>query len=87
MSLLKQKNPFETFTECARRFLEAPEITAGIDLDDAVVALKRHARVVLNDEPLAMQLEQLARPIRDRDLEGLRPLFEAIIISHGHLSD
>ncbi len=87
MSLLKQKNPFETFTECASRFIEAPEITTGIDLDDAVVALKRHARLALNDESLAMQLEQLARPIRDRDLDALRPLFEAIIASHGYLSD
>lgn len=87
MSLLKQKNPFVTFTDCASRFLAAPEITTGIDLDDAVVALKRHARVVLNDEPLAMQLEQFTRPIRDRDLETLRSLFEAIIASHGHLSD
>lgn len=87
MSLLKQKNPFDTFMQCAHRFLEAPEITTGIDLDDAVVALKRHARVVLNDEPLAMQLELLARPVRDRDLETLRPLVESIAASHGHLAD
>lgn len=87
MSLLNQKNPFDTFMQCANRFLESADITVGIELDDAVVALKRHARVVLNDEPLAVQLEQLARPVRERDLDTLRPLIEAIAQSHGHLSD
>ena len=85
MSLLKQKNPFDTFMQCVYRFLEAPEITTGIDLDDAIVALKRHARVVLNNEPLAMQLEQLARPLRDRDLDTLRTLIEEIVANNEDL--
>ena len=87
MSLLNQKNPFDTFTQCANNFLKAPGPGAGIELDDAVVALKRHARVVLNDEALATQLEQLARPIRDQEMETLQRLFEAIVASHGHLAD
>ncbi len=86
MSLLNQKNPFDTFSQCATRFIQSQEITAGIELDDAVVALKRHARVVLNDEGLATQLEQLARPIRERDIETLRPLVDAIHASHAHLA-
>ena len=87
MSLLNQKNPFDTFTQCATRFIQSPEISAGIELDDAVVALKRHARVVLNDEGLAMQLEQLARPIRDRDTGTLQPLFETIIENYSYLAE
>ncbi len=87
MSLLNQKNPFDTFAQCATRFIQSPEISVGIELDDAVVALKRHSRVVLNDEGLATQLEQLARPIRERDLDTLQPLFEEILATYNHLGE
>ncbi len=79
MSLLKPADPVEIFTRCGSRFLESPDPVNGIEFDDAVVALKRHAYVVLDNSELADTLGQFSRLIRDRQVEQLRPLFEQVV--------
>ena len=78
MSLLNQANPIEIFSRCGERFLASPSPISGMEFDDAVVALKRHANVALGDEQLAASLAPFARLIRDQEIETLRPLFEAL---------
>jgi hypothetical protein len=50
-----------------------------MEFDDAVVALKRHAHVELNNAELAESLGGFSRLIRDQEVEQLRPLFEQIV--------
>ena len=78
MSLLNQPSPIDTFTQCTEAFIDNPNPGTGIELDDAVVALKRHARVQLKDEPLAAELERMSRPIRDQDLGSVKQLFDSV---------
>jgi hypothetical protein len=79
MSLLNQTNPVDTFIQCGRQFLAAPNILNGLELDDAVVALKRHARVQLVNEELATVLEQFPPLIRNLNVSSLQLLFERVM--------
>lgn len=78
MSLLNPADPIEIFTRCGERFLSSPDPVNGMEFDDAVVALKRHAHVVLGNEVLAASLSPFGKMIRNREVDELRPLFEAL---------
>lgn len=77
MSLLNQPSPIETFVQCGKAFIDAPNPGTGIEFDDAVIALKRHALIQLKNESLADVLTQLSRPIRDQDIAAVKQLFES----------
>jgi len=83
VSLLNPANPIDIFIECGQRFIATPNPVSGIEFDDAVVALKRHARVQLGDEALATSLEPFARLIRDQAVERLAPLFDEVVAGLG----
>lgn len=78
MSLLNQTNPIDTFVLCGRQFLAEPEILHGLAFDDAVIALKRHAHVQLNNAALAEALGPFSRLIRERDVATLHTLFAQV---------
>lgn len=78
MSLLNQPSPIETFVQRGKAFIDSPNPATGIEFDDALVALKRHARVQLKNEPLAEALEKLSRPIRDQEIDTVKQLFETV---------
>jgi hypothetical protein len=78
MSLLNQTNPIDSFMQCSRQFLASPNLLNGLALDDAVIALKRHAHLQLNNDELAATLGELPPLIRNLDVAALRPLFERV---------
>lgn len=78
MSLLNQTNPIDTFLQCGQQFLAAPNLLNGLELDDAVIALKRHAHLQLNNDELAATLGQFSPLIRNLDVAALQPIFERV---------
>lgn len=79
MSLLNPGNPAELFIQCGRRFLASPGPVTGIEFDDAVIALKRHAHLQLHDEELAAALLPFSRLIREQAVERVAPLFAEVV--------
>ena len=55
------------FSNAARAFLEQPSPITGIDLDDAVVALKRYVLSELHDQDTASLLARFPERIRVLD--------------------
>jgi hypothetical protein len=78
VSLINQLDCIEIFLQSGERFLASPDPINGMEFDDAVVALKRHAHVVMKDAELAAQLQPLGRMIREREVQALQPLFDAL---------
>lgn len=67
----------EDFTGKARAFLDQPNIVTGMELDDAVVTLKRFVLSQLADQDLASVLTRYPKLIRVLDVDGLRALVDA----------
>ena len=75
MSLLNPQNHIDIFIQSGKAFLQSPNAGTGIEFDDAVVALKRHSLVHLNDQELSAMLTKYSKAIRDLDTELLSSLF------------
>lgn len=60
MSLLNPANPIKICSRCGRRFLASPDPIGGMEFDDDMLALKRHAHVVLQDK------QQVSLPVASR---------------------
>lgn len=76
MSLLNPQNPIDIFIRSGKNFLQSPSAGAGIEFDDAVIALKRHSLVQLNDHKLSAMLGKFGSLIREQAIEQLSTLFE-----------
>ena len=62
------------FREKAQAFLAEPNPVTGIDLDDAVVTLKRYALSEMRDGSLGSLLGKFQKPIREANVELLSEL-------------
>lgn len=76
MSLLNPQNLIDIFIQTGRDFLQAPGPGTGIEFDDAVIALKRHSLVHLNDHELSGMLEKFSRLIREQATDQISCLFD-----------
>lgn len=61
-----------SFFEQADAFLAEPDVLKGMDLDDAVVKLKRLLLTSQADPAVISRLNRFARLIREMDIENLR---------------
>ena len=66
------------FQDKSRKFLEKPDVMSGLELDDAVVTLKRFVLTELHDEALGSLLAGLPRLIRRLDIAALTEKIGAI---------
>ena len=83
MSLLNPTNAIDLFISTGSGFLQNPSIQNGLDFDDAIVALKRYNSLQLKDHALTTTLNQLARLLREQDIETLTPLYEQVVAALG----
>jgi hypothetical protein len=60
------------FRAKAQAFLDGPGLMTGIELDDAVVTLKRFVLTELRDQALGSILATMPKMIRQLDVTGLR---------------
>ena len=76
MSLLNPQNPIDIFIQSGRSYLQSPNAITGIEFDDAVVALKRHSLVQLDDHELHTMLGKFGGLIRNQVIDEISSLFE-----------
>ncbi len=71
----------DKFSRLSGEFVETGSAMTGIDLDDAVIALKRYALSVMKNEELGQLLGQFRDPVRACDRESVKALTEQVLKS------
>jgi hypothetical protein len=69
---------FDNFMRLATQFQQAQDPITGIDLDDAIVKLRRYLLSREQNETLAGQLYDLGKLVRKRDMDAYGELLEGI---------
>jgi hypothetical protein len=81
------KTVIDNFVRRGRRYLENPGAIAGMEFDDAAVAMRSQAGAHLQDSELATRLGQFGALIRQQKVDEVRALFDEVLealAGHGY---
>jgi hypothetical protein len=78
MKEIDAQGQFAEFFRNARRYVESPGVTSGLELDESTVRLRQVALVNLQDPDPGRCVEKVLGAVRHQDTERVRALSDEI---------